>query len=315
MADIAKIELVVKSSIGQLVTAEQVGDFWRCHVYIPKNVEARIKAFSKAFPDLIVDEHNGKNVIVRIPAQKHQRPNSNTPELWTEQRPQIAEPARDLRLILPDTPNFSTGEQLKRIAGLYEAVFGKPCEVQTLDEGRTKVTLLEDFAYPFTHPLLALAQPLMPALVPVAYASEHVGRKPKTSIFFAKPDPREPLPYQQVIIHIDGAFRDGVACYGVRYLMHGQPPAYLSGAMNCRDSNAAELIAFLQAVAHLDARVQNVAIFTDSTYLMAWLRNDGRDWHDRAIAKHGAVTVQHVKRDENKAAHTLANRLITRLFS
>lgn len=314
MADIAKIELVVKSSIGQLVTAEQVGDFWCCQLMIPKNVDGRLQALGKAFPGMIIDSRSNKGAVVRIPAHKNQRPSNHTPELWSQPRPLIAQRAEILHPTY-DIRVLTSSDQVRRLAQLYEGIFGQPCEVQTLDEGRIKAMLLEPFTYPFQHPLLALMTPLLPTLAPVAYASEQVGHKPKTSIFLAKPEDARPRhTQQQVIVHIDGAFRDGIGCYGVRYLMDGHPPAYLSGAMNCRDSNAAEVMAFLQALAHLHETARNIAIYTDSNYLTLWVQNGGAEWMQRAIARHGSVTVQRVSRDENKAAHTLANRLITRLF-
>ncbi|MDX1991782.1 MAG: ribonuclease H family protein [bacterium] len=318
MADIAKIELVVKSSVGHLVAAEQIGDVWRCHIHIPRNVEARLRGMSKAFPEMEIESQLGKDVIVRIPAQKNGTaaivPDSNEPAPAFD-RPR---PAITLNTSLSDThfPServLPPDEQVRRLGKLYESFFASTCDVQMMEGGRVRVNFEEALRYPSTHPFLALL-PRLTDLVPVAYAGEQLGRQPKFSIYLAKPEQRMRYRYDHVLIHIDGSYRDGVGAFGARYLMTGHPPAYLSGALNVKDSSGAELLAFLQALAHLDASARNLAIFTDSGYVLSWIKHEGRPWLEQAIKKHGSVRVQHVHREENRAAHSLANRMMSRLF-
>lgn len=310
MADISKIELVVKSSVGHLVAAEQVNDYWRCHLHIPRNVDGRLKGMHKAFPDMQIESRMGKDVIVRIPAP---RTSEGQPAIPVFAQPRSAITLDGVNSLAIDGALLSLEDQAQELVRLYRTFFNAACEAQVLEGGRLRVTFQEPLRFPMQHPFLALTPRLLPDYVPVAYSGENLGQQRTTSIFLAKSEADLRYQYKHVLIHIDGSYRDGAAAYGVRYMMTGHPPGYLAGAVNSKDSSGAELIAFLQALAHLDSSVQNLAIFTDSGYVLSWIKNDGRLWMEQALKKHGSVRVQHIHREENKAAHSLANKLMARL--
>lgn len=312
MADIAKIELVVKSSVGHLVAAEQVNDYWRCHIHIPRNIEGRLKAMQKAFPEMEVESRLNKDVIIRIPAPRANT-NGGQPAVPVFGPPRPTITINGMPTLPIDGGVLSLEDQAQELAQLYRAFFAASCEAAVLEGGRLRITFQEPLRFPSRHPFLALIPRLLPDYTVVAQSAENMGRQRTNALFLAKAAEVPRYNYKHVLIHIDGSYRDGMAAYGVRYMMTGQPPAYLAGAVNSKDSSGAELIAFLEALAHLDPAVQNLAIFTDSGYVLSWIKHDGRAWMEEALKKHGSVRVQHIQREENKAAHTLANKLMARL--
>lgn len=314
MIDKSRIEKVIKSSVGRLESADLIHNVWHCLIHIPKNVDARLGTLQKAFPNMHIKRRNGNEVLCLIPSDRQAPIEHNNPMLHPSVIAQRMKVAVNGGLqVTPGT--LPLDQQITRLVEVYEAIFERECEIQMIDETRLRLGFEEDLKYPYQNPLLTLLPRLLPGQVPVAISTDHLTQRPNTSVYIAPQHEVVPHQFKHVVINIDGGFRDGIGCYGVRYLMTGHPPAYLSGAVNCRDSNGAELIAFLQALAHLDASVQNVLIYTDSTFVRSWVTGEGQQWFARALERHGQVTLRWISREDNKAAHSLANKALRRLFS
>jgi ribonuclease HI len=294
-----RIESVVKSSIGSVVSIEQEDDVWRCRLNVPRNVEARLNSLKKTFPGLRLVNQEGSAIECLIPMRKNRR-----------RSPQS-------RIVISDTntPTADHEDLLRRLAELYETFFEDTGEVMRIDDQHYKLTFGGDLVFPFHHPFMALLSALSPDLTPVAITTEHLGGQKRTAIYLSTKDERPKTPAAGVSVFIDGSYREGIAAYGVCYSMAGQPSAYLVGAVNGLDSNGAELMAFLQALAHLDDTAHDVVIYTDSTFVTEWASDGGQPWVDRAKARHIGVRVQLIKRDDNGAAHALANKFLSRLFA
>lgn len=300
MIDRERIEFIVKSNVGTLISAEQEGDMWRCHLTVPRNIEGRLSSLKKTFPGLRVIKRDGSDVHLLIPVYKNRRRSESRPSS-RQSAPPVIQPSMREDLLL-------------RLTDLYEAFFEEPGEVLRIDDRHFKLTFSGDLVFPFYHPFIALLEAIAPDLIPAAVTTEHYGNQKRTSIYLSTTDERPKTPQNGVTIFIDGSYREGIGAYGVCYSMEGQPNAYLVGAVSGIDSNGAELMAFLQALAHLDETAQDVTIYTDSTFVTDWASNGGQVWLDKARARHINVRVQYIGRDNNSAAHALANKFLSRLF-
>jgi hypothetical protein len=250
---------------------------------------------------LRVVKREGSDVHVLIPMHKIRR-------RTTEVRPAARQAVSSL--IQPSMRE----DLLRRLTDLYETFFEEPGEVLRIDDHHFKLTFSGDLLFPYYHPFLTLLEAIAPDLTPAAITTEHYSNQKRTSIYLSTTDERPKSQPNGVTIFIDGSYRNGVGAYGVCYSMEGQPNAYLVGAVSGIDSNGAELMAFLQALAHLDDTAQDITIYTDSTFVTEWAANGGQVWLDRARARHINVRVQYIGRDNNGAAHTLANKFLSRLF-
>ncbi len=288
---------------------------WLCHVIIPKNIDGRLNFMQRTFPQMSVLERQGTNVYVKIPTEKPK----GTAQKVVATRPANWQPPVKPELVeLEHQPNVTqrilpVDEQIYRLGQIYAALFGDEIRLQMIEPKRARITIEQELVYPFSHPFLDLLPSLLPSLVPIGIYAEEIGRKSRTALYLGEPGQRPDVDHEGVYIYIDGAYRSGIGCYGVRYQAPRQPEAYLAGAMNTRDSNGAELIGILSALAHLDPEIQNVNIYTDSTYVVNWMQNQGKAWLERARDRHGSISVHHIGRDDN-VAHVLANNLIRRLF-
>jgi hypothetical protein len=299
--DRERIEFIVKSNVGTLISAEQEGDMWRCHLTVPRNIEGRLSSLKKTFPGLRILKRDGSDVHLLIPMYKNRRRNTETRPAARQAVPPVLQPSMREDL-------------LRRLTELYETFFEEPGEVLRIDDHHFKLTFSGDLIFPFYHPFIALLEAIAPDLTPAAVTTEHYGNQKRTSIYLSTADERPKTQQNGVTIFIDGSYREGVGAYGVCYSMEGQPNAYLVGAVSGIDSNGAELMAFLQALAHLDETAQDVTIYTDSTFVTDWASNGGQVWLDKARSRHINVHVQYIGRDNNGAAHTLANKFLSRLF-
>ncbi|MDZ4763474.1 MAG: RNase H family protein [Chloroflexota bacterium] len=320
MIERERIEQIVKSNVGTLITAEIDGDVWRCHLQIPKNVTGRLSSLKSTFPNLEVVKRDGSDVHITIPvsAQKPRRrarsssaaPERAAPKIAPSSNRRAIVPTRSMPPILPQ----SWEPLLFRLSELYETFFDEPGEVLRIDDSHYKLTFAGDMNFPFEHPFMSLLTAIIPYLTPVAVSTEHYGLQKRTSIYLSTSDERPRAPENGIVIYIDGSYQQGVGAYGVCYYKGGHPSGYLVGALQGADNNGAELMAFLQAIAHLDSRAQDVTIFTDSMYVTEWAANEGREWMERAQNRHIRISVQLVKRDANPAAHALAYNFLMRLF-
>ncbi|NDJ63182.1 MAG: ribonuclease H-like domain-containing protein [Chloroflexi bacterium] len=310
-----RIEFVVKSNVGQLVSIERDGDMWRCHLHVPKNAEARLRSLKSTFPGLRIEQREDTEVFCTIPIYPIKATGRNLTARRSSnmRRRGPHRPERTLHPMMARA-GVSRQDQLERLAEIYGIFFDSSGEVLMVDEQHFKLTLAEDLVYPFNHPFLSLLPWMMPDLTPAAILTEQLGNRKTTSIYLSTEDERPKRSSTEVSIFIDGSYRDGIGSYGVCYQMAGQPNAYLVGAMSCHNNNAAELMAFLQAIAHLAETAHNIVVYTDSTLVVDWSQGEGRAWVDQALDKHISLRVQLIDRDENNAAHTLAYKLLSRLF-
>lgn len=309
MIERERIEFVIKSNVGTLVSADLEGDIWRCHVTIPKNIDARLSGLKKTFPGMRLVKRDGENVYVTIPVHKHGR---RTNGRVVGERPSAIMPANAPRTIV--TPE-AREHLLLRLAELYEMFFEEPGDVLRIDDTHFKLTFAGDMTYPYHHPFMSLLPYLMPDLTPVAVSTEHYGTQKRTTIYLSTHDERPKGPGHGIAVFIDGSHRDGTVAYGVCYYKGGHPSGFLVGALSGMDSNGAELMALLQALSHLDDTAQDVTIYTDSSYVYEWSQNEGRLWMEKAINRHISVKVQLIKRDHNENAHALAYKFLNRLFA
>jgi hypothetical protein len=299
--DRERIEFIVKSNVGTLISAEQEGDMWRCHLTVPRNIEGRLSSLKKTFPGLRIVKREGPDVHLLIPVYKNRRRSAENRTGSKQAASPVLQPSMRENL-------------LRRLTELYETFFEEPGEVLRIDDSHFKLTFSGDLIFPFYHPFVALLEAIAPDLTPAAVTTEHYGDQKRTSIYLSTTDERPKIQKNGVTIFIDGSYREGIGAYGVCYSMEGQPSAYLVGAVSGIDSNGAELMAFLQALAHLDETAQDVVIYTDSTFVTDWAANGGQVWLDKARARHINVRVQYIGRDNNGAAHALANKFLSRLF-
>lgn len=316
MADRDRIERIIKSSVGQIVAMEYKDHAWLCQVIIPKNIPGRMTFLKRTFADLEVLQQEGTSFYVRIPTkgakESAQEVVATRPTNWQPPvKPQKVEiehqPLVTQRIL-------SLEDQLYRLGKFYSNVFHTEIRAQMIDPSRARITFEQEFTYPFRHPFLDILPALLPSLVPIGIYTEEIGRKSRTALYLGEPGQRPRVEHNGLYIFIDGAYRAGIGCYGVRYQAPNEPEAYLAGALNTRDSNGAELGGMLSALAHLNDDVQDVHIYTDSTYVVHWLDTRGKAWLEQAGLRHGTVRVHHIGRDDN-VAHVLANNLIRRLFS
>jgi hypothetical protein len=300
-----RIEAIIKASIGELMSATLEDDLWQVNIRIPKNIDARLRALKSAFPAMYLVKRDGSDIWVTIPVNKNGRRNGRG--------------NGNRRALTPSLPRAAVTPEaremlLQRIVELYKSVFDEPGEVMRLDDHHYRLTFTGDMTYPYQHPLIALLPSLIPDLTPVAVSTEHFGTQKRTTIYLSTADERPKGPGHGIAVFIDGSHRDGVGAYGVCYYRGGHPTGYLVGAVSGLDSNATELMAFLQALAHLDDTAQNVTLYTDSTYVLDWTKGEGQRWMERAISRHITVNVQLIKRDSNPSAHQLAYNFLSRLF-
>lgn len=305
MIERERIEAIIKASIGELMNATLEDDLWQVNIRIPKNIDARLRALKSAFPGMHLVKRNGSDILVTIPVNKHGRRNGR----GTDSRRALT-PSLPRAVVTPEAREML----LQRIVELYESFFDEPGEVMRLDDQHYRLTFAGDMTYPYQHPLISLLPSMIPDLTPVAVSTEHFGTQKKTTIYLSMTDERPKGPGHGIAVFIDGSHRDGVGAYGVCYYRGGHPTGYLVGAVNGLDSNATELMAFLQALAHLDDTAQNVTLYTDSTYVLDWTKGEGQRWMERAISRHITVNVQLIKRDSNPSAHQLAYNFLSRLF-
>jgi hypothetical protein len=301
-----RIEAIIKASIGELISATLEDDLWKVNVRIPKNIDARLRALKSAFPAMQLLKRDGTDVWVTIPVSKLGRRSGRAVNhnRLTPTNPLGAVVTPEAREML-----------LRRIVELYQTLFDEPSEVVRLDDQHYRLTFAGDMTYPYSHPLLALLPSMIPDLTPVAVSTEHFGTHKRTTLYLSTADERPKGPGHGIAVYIDGSHRDGVGAYGVCYYRGGHPTGYLVGAVNGLDSNAAELMAFLQALAHLDDTAHNVTLYTDSTYVLDWTKGEGQRWMERAISRHITVNVQLIKREANPTAHQLAYSFLNRLFA
>jgi ribonuclease HI len=121
-------------------------------------------------------------------------------------------------------------------------------------------------------------------------------------------------------IHIDGASRGnpGDAAYAVVIELPGRPPIEESGVLGTETNNVAEYTALVKALEkakHLGLR--RLHIHSDSELVVKQvkgeykIKNDDLKWladEARTLMKEfGAVTLTHVRREENKRADQLCN--------
>jgi ribonuclease HI len=297
-----RIESIIKNSVGTLINIEQVDEIWQCQVQIPRNVDSRLSVLKRSFPQMQVVGRDGPIVQLSIPLYKNRRPLA---------APEAAPPSRPLAV-----PTSSAIEEvLERLAGLYEMIFGQPGEVLKVDAQHFRVVIPGDLTFPFRHPFLALQTAILPSVYLAAVYTERLGRSSRTTLYFSTRDERPKGDETGVTITIDASHRQNISSYAACYTMPGQPRAYLVGAVNGLDNNAAELLAFMEALAHLDTTAQNVTVFTDSMYVRDWAHGPGYEWIERAEARHIAVRVQQVPRQQNDAAHQLAYKFLSRLVT
>lgn len=303
MIDRQRIETIVKSNVGTLLSAELHDDTWRVHILVPRNMDVRLKTLKKTFPTLEILKRDEKEVICLIPRVKNRTvTRSMTPRPPARPAPVVSGSVREA--------------VLNTLSELYEQFFGEPGEVLKIDDTHFKLTFPGDLRFPYRHPFLALLPAIMPDLTPAAVYTEHYGNQKRTSVYLSTRDERpKNRSNAGVSITIDGSHRPGMASYAACYSMPGQPPGYLVGAMNGVGNNAAELMAFLQGLAHLDSSAPHVTIYTDSTFVRDWAAEAGREWIEKAAARHIDVRVELIPREQNEAAHKLAYQFLARLWA
>lgn len=300
------------------MSAELDGEYWRCHLYIRKNVDGRLSSLKNTFPSMQIVQRDGSNVYVDIPVNAP-KPKRRAPA------PRVDPPARRSAKAnrgtlaptrAPNTPVLPQSWEplLYQLSQLYETFFDEPGDVLRIDASHYRLTFAGDMRFPFEHPFLSLLTAVIPYLTPVAVSTEHYGLQKRTSIYLSTKDERPRAPENGIVVFIDGSFRQGVAAYGVCYYKAGHPSGYLVGAMQGMDNNGAELMACLQAIAHLDSRAQDVTIYTDSKYVTEWIAHEGREWIERAENRHVLIKVKRINRDANPSAHALAYGFLSRLF-
>lgn len=125
-----------------------------------------------------------------------------------------------------------------------------------------------------------------------------------------------------LVAHIDGGARGnpGPAGYGVSIEDgQGRPVADLYGYLGIATNNTAEYAALLALLEYaVAAGAKSLRILSDSELLVRQIRGEYRVRHPNLLVLHGAarrlmtglpsVVVEHVRREQNRAADALANR-------
>lgn len=317
-----RIEKIVKSSVGQLIYIKKEHGIWLCEIKVPRDPDRRIKPLQGAFPHAEIRVSYEDNLILCAIPQDEQPMNGNVPEAFLARSHQHKSPSNFARALIKhevgneatpvtasDATPLSLQAQINQIAGLYSMVFDDPCEA-TIEGKFIKFVFQRPLRYPFGGEILSLIDRYLPGYSSAGVYGENVGNSDTTALFFASGVRTPSYDHDFVTIHIDGGHRDKIGAYGVRYLLKDHLPGYLAGVINSENAGNTELAAFLNAVAHLDQSVPRVQIFTDSTFVIHWLRKDGKAWMDRLQKRHKEIKIQHIPRSNNHAAHQLATRML-----
>lgn len=308
------VERVINSSVGKLVSIEEKDNLWHCRILVPRNIEGRLNFLKRTFPNIQVRREAPDQALCLIPIERDSSATdavlATLPPDWLR-----ADASSSLTFRVEDSGEhrLSVDEQARQLSSLYETMFEMPCHYERLEK-RLKFRFPVPMTYPFQHPFTALLPRFLPEYTPVAVHGERHGDRTNTSLYLA--DRSEHLNYAPMFlaVHIDAAFRDGVGAYGIRYMTANQPAGYLTGIINCKDSTSAELAGLLYAMAHLHIEARQVVIYTDSEYVIGWTQGEGQAWMRRAVARHKDIHLRQIGRDRNKAAHSLASKLLRRWF-
>ena len=131
-------------------------------------------------------------------------------------------------------------------------------------------------------------------------------------------------PSAHVVAHIDGASRGnpGPAAYGVVLEREdGTPLTALSKTLGCTTNNVAEYHALLAVLEYaVEHQIRRLKVFSDSELLARQIQGvykvkspDLKPLHERArsaIARLESFSIQHVRREHNREADKLANKVL-----